>query len=279
VRYRWISGWGERPDVFRPAAAAADVAGTSTFTAALDFFSENGEAEGSPPSRESRALADVLRAAGSAEILVGSSLGGMLALETAAYFPDCVRAVLLVSSATCFTDRAGEAPPWSWWDPHPAENLERFRAQLRRAPFPALVAFGRSCGLSREEARESARWAVGFETRLEAGLEYLLERDLTGDLERVRVPVGVLHGTADRVIPFRPANEARHHPAVSDAVFVDGGPHALAERFPREVAVSLERLRAKTDAVSLNSVIETLRRGRSLSARRIAPRSHGGGPS
>src|SRR6202035_1643255 len=64
--------------------------------------------------------------------------------------------------------------------------------------------------------------------------------DFRADLPKIDVPVLVLHGTADRILPFE-VTAARLPALISDCrlVAVEGGPHNIAWTYPDEVNAAL----------------------------------------
>jgi non-heme chloroperoxidase len=64
--------------------------------------------------------------------------------------------------------------------------------------------------------------------------------DFRADLPKIHVPVLVVHGTADRILPFE-ATAARLPDLIDDLklVPVEGGPHNIAWTHPDEVNVAL----------------------------------------
>ncbi len=64
--------------------------------------------------------------------------------------------------------------------------------------------------------------------------------DFRADLARIDVPTLVIHGDADRIVPF-PASGIRTHKTIQDSrlVIVEGGPHAILWTHPGEVNSAL----------------------------------------
>lgn len=64
--------------------------------------------------------------------------------------------------------------------------------------------------------------------------------DFRADLPKIDVPVLVLHGTADRILPFE-VTAARLPALIADCTLVpvDGGPHNIAWTYPEEVNAAL----------------------------------------
>jgi pimeloyl-ACP methyl ester carboxylesterase len=163
-------------------------------------------------------------------LLLGWSLGGMFALETALSCQEKVEALVLVSS----TARFCEAPGYTCGTPIP-----RVRAMLRgirQHPADVLSAFFRACAkpLPPDEDRirnqTAEGLALGVET-LAAGLEYLLGTDLRSRLGELRVPVLVLHGRGDMIIPWQASGCLGTAIAGSTVMFDEDRGHNLpAER-------------------------------------------------
>jgi pimeloyl-[acyl-carrier protein] methyl ester esterase len=176
-----ISGWAH------PAAALADLA---------EAFSSHFDVSAFPANPS-----DPVEISEPA-ILMGWSLGGMLALETALSCQEKVAALVLVSSTARFCD----APGYPCGTP-----TARVRAMLRgiRAhPADVLSAFLRACAapgpLDDDRSRELTAQALSIGTEvLAAGLEYLLRADLRDRLAELRLPVLVLHGRRDMIIPWQ----------------------------------------------------------------------------
>jgi len=64
--------------------------------------------------------------------------------------------------------------------------------------------------------------------------------DFRADLPKIDVPVLVMHGTADRILPFE-STAARLPPLIADCTLVpvEGGPHNIGWTFPDEVNSAL----------------------------------------
>jgi non-heme chloroperoxidase len=64
--------------------------------------------------------------------------------------------------------------------------------------------------------------------------------DFRADLGRIDVPVLVMHGTEDRILPFQ-STAARLPALIADCTLVpvEGGPHNIGWTFPEEVNSAL----------------------------------------
>ena len=137
-------------------------------------------------------------------LLVGWSLGGMLALQLAHAYPERVAGLALISTTPCFVSRA------DWPHGCDEDTLQSFREaaachipkQLGR--FFALMLQGDALPRSRFNAlareavdRQHPPSALG----LEAGLDLLADLDLRPIVPGIVQPAWVAHGDHDAIIP------------------------------------------------------------------------------
>ena len=176
--------------------------------------------------------ASALAAAPSEFVVVGHSLGALVALEMLALAPTRVRGAVLVSSpARAPTD--GQHAAW--------RDLERqvaaggFAAIAKAQPDLVLGAAHRSDPAKRRVVETMARrlGPDGFSSQLRAQHG---RRDMRGELDQIACPVLVLSGTADAVCP--PDHQAEIAELIPEAqhVTIDGVGHML----PLEDPVSLQ---------------------------------------
>ncbi len=152
------------------------------------------------------------------ELWIGWSLGGLRALALAAECPQGEeqsppgRLVLIASTARFCRD--GE----DWPGTEPAV-LRGLQGRLRRDPAAALAGFHALCAGSETapetvHSRTAASLALGHD-ELTHGLDTLARLDVRPVLAQVRMPVLVLHGGQDRIIP--PATAERLAAMLPDA--------------------------------------------------------------
>jgi len=181
------------------------------------------------------ALADGLRAqSGGPFDLVGHSLGGALALLLAARRHDVVRRLVLVAPAGL-----GAAPvpvvaalalgAWPY-----ALARRRIAGPLAHSALVRRIAFA---GIARDGARvppDAARIALASSagaTRLGWGLASAARADLRNELGMLRVPLGVIWGAHDRVVPVQRAEIVRAaRPDVIVSIVADTAHAPMLER-------------------------------------------------
>lgn len=137
-------------------------------------------------------------------VLVGWSLGGMLALDFTKRFPERVAALALVSTTPGFRQQPG----WEHGcdDQLFAEFEQAAKAQTAKimSRFFALMLHGDD--LARSDYNGLARQGIdrqnpASKAGLEAGLSLLATMDLRSDLATMVLPVLVMHGEQDAVVP------------------------------------------------------------------------------
>jgi len=136
-------------------------------------------------------------------VLVGWSLGGMLALELAQRFPERVAALALVSTTPCFRRRDN-------WQPGCDEQLfAGFEAAVASGSVRLLNRFFtlmlHGAGLSRSDYNTLIKLAVDRKCPasaigLSSGLELLASLDSRQAIADVSVPTLVVHGEQDAIV-------------------------------------------------------------------------------
>ena len=132
-------------------------------------------------------------------LLLGWSLGGLLALGIALQHPGLLAGLVLISSSPAFCQR----PDWS--PAIPAATLEDFAQHLREDPqgtrrrFLALQVLNDPQG--RRALEGLSAWPMPDQTCLADGLGLLRAVDLRAQLTALPMPVRLVHGRQDRIVP------------------------------------------------------------------------------
>jgi pimeloyl-[acyl-carrier protein] methyl ester esterase len=130
-----------------------------------------------------------------ADYIVTGSMGGLLAMELLP--ASCKKLVLISSTAKFCTD---EGYPCGT----PEKMLRRMIKQLKRDPETVLDEFFRNVHFPFRESRQATairRNSPPDLDHLVAGLEYLLDSDIREKVPAIEIPVLLLHGADDRIIP------------------------------------------------------------------------------
>ncbi|HKJ83670.1 MAG TPA: alpha/beta fold hydrolase [Mariprofundaceae bacterium] len=230
-----IHGWGQSAAVWHGQSTVL----SERFMVHAPNLPGHGGAAGLPPERWGESLLETIP---DGAVLVGWSLGGMLAIQLAQAHPERIAGLALVGTTPCFCMRS------DW--PHGCadEVFEGFvqgvEAQSARmmSRFFALMLHGDR--LSRPEYNAVARAAIDrrrppSEQALKDGLTLLDQLDLRATLSAIDAPCLVMHGESDGVVPVAAARYLSER--IDGAAFVsfEQCGHApfltQAERFNREL--------------------------------------------
>ena len=160
-------------------------------------------------------------------VLVGWSLGGMLALQLQRRFPERFPAVVTLASNACFVQRK------DWTAAMPATTWKSFYADFCDQPEQTLKRFALLVTLGSEDARKLARTLTWDKHTIEQRLHLLA---LLGVLDNraflARADAPVLHclGAGDALVPaavaqglqaLAPAARICQHPAAGHALALE----------------------------------------------------------
>lgn len=163
--------------------------------------------------------------------IIGWSLGGMIALEAAAEYPDLFSHVVLISSCAVFCRKSDYE---FGTDPSVVQAMLR---RLETNPEEVLKGF-RSKAFSASSADAVPSAAIGQE-ELRDGLRYLIAADLRPRLQSFPVPLLLIHGVQDRVISWRSAEFVQQLVPGSSLRLIEKGDHAMLMARPREIAAAI----------------------------------------
>lgn len=208
-----ISGWAHGIDAIKPMGDAL----TDLFEVDLLTGSE---------ALKSRHIPE-------ADYIVTGSMGGLLTME---WLPDACKKIVLISSTAKFC--AGEGYPCGT----PERVLKRMILQLKRDPEAVLEEFFRNVHFPFRESRQ----AISLRTNapadlgsLVAGLEYLLRSDVRNKVSDIEIPVLLLHGADDQIIPPAASEWLHEHLPDSRLRLFENGGHALPAHHFAEVMTEI----------------------------------------
>jgi len=166
----------------------------------------------------------------SRQVLGGWSLGGLLARAAVAAGAR-PRALVLISSTARFCRTA------AYSSGVPPSRLRALARNLAQDPDAALRDFFAQCAHPHAEPVEPARLQLAAARRLapytlKEGLRSLAELDLRPALANLPVPVLLLHGANDAVIPAAAARWLQERAPTSQLILHPGAGHDLPLRHP-----------------------------------------------
>jgi pimeloyl-[acyl-carrier protein] methyl ester esterase len=187
-------------------------------------------------SRYALGLYDLLSPFGGRVGVIGWSMGGIVALETARTYPDSLRRLVIVSGTARFSAGNDELPGVS------ASVLRAMVLGLRRMPDNVLAAYNAKVHAPQSGPGDTARAQAGAlldRGELIQGLEYLQRMDLRDGLNRLGLPTLVAHGREDRIVPWQAGEWLSRALAVSQWRCHEGLGHALPIRAPSLLAADV----------------------------------------
>lgn len=176
--------------------------------------------------------------------IAGWSLGGLLAMKTALAAPSHIRGLVLIAATPCF----GQRPHW----PHGvAEPLvAQLARELAGGPeqvlnrFLALEVHGSEHAAAdlRLLKQEAFRHGLPDPQALAAGLELLRNSDLTPELGHLDLPVVLVGGRRDKLVPFDALEATAKLLPDAEVWRIPGAAHAPFLTNPAQVAKSIRSL-------------------------------------
>ena len=182
----------------------------------------------------------LLRAAPPRAHWLGWSLGGVLASLVAGAAPERLLSLTLMASSPLFIEAAD-------WPGVPKSLLVGMAAQLEEDFQATMKRFVGLQTLGQTDARDMARRIkeavsarpLADPKALEGGLSLLLDQDLRSDFERLSLPVAVILGGLDRLVPIAVADRMRLLRSEFDLCILKGAAHLPFWTHRDEVALFL----------------------------------------
>jgi len=194
----FVSGWGQSSQIWHHQSAYF----SKDWQVCTINLPGHGDTPDAPAERWLNELSNALP--DQPCILIGWSLGGMLAIQLAYHWPEKLVGLALVSSTPCFRVKS------DWEQGCSDEQFHAFEQALERDPdkllgqFFTLMLHGDT--ISRERFNTIAEEAVDrkhppLPEALWSGLKLLDTLDLRAQLVDISIPTLVMHGTHDQVAP------------------------------------------------------------------------------
>ncbi|MBL4760520.1 MAG: alpha/beta fold hydrolase [Mariprofundaceae bacterium] len=139
-------------------------------------------------------------------VLVGWSLGGMLSMQLALAYPERIKALALINSTPCFSQKE------DWKHGCTSDVLQGFQQGIEQqagktiSRFFALMFHGEN--MDRKQFNGIAHMAIDRENptstqAMQEGLQLLANLDLRNNLSNITQPTWVAHGEHDAIIPIQ----------------------------------------------------------------------------
>lgn len=160
-------------------------------------------------------------------VVLGWSLGGLVATQLALTVPERLRALITVASSPCFTAN-------DEWPGIKPETLQSFQQQLSQNFQRTVERFLALQTLGSESARADARQLKEIVLSqpmpavevLEGGLEILHYVDLRSALPAINLPFLRLYGSLDGLVPRRIAQQLDDALPASPSIVMEKASHA-----------------------------------------------------
>ena len=194
-----LHGWGLNHAIWQPIAAQL---ANECDVIALDLPGY-GNAVDSPEPYTLDALADQLaQAIPPQSLLLGWSLGGLVATQIALRYPDKVRALALLASSPCFLQQAD----WPGMNPGVMQQFSgalSANLPLTVERFLAIQAMGSATARQDIKQLKQAVLSLPLPTAavLASGLDILATADLRPQLCRLQMPIFFCGGRLDSLVP------------------------------------------------------------------------------
>jgi pimeloyl-[acyl-carrier protein] methyl ester esterase len=188
-----VTGWSYGPESLRHLAQALqETCDVQQFNHAM-LTAKAGTATLFPCSNYARGLITVLDQMPEPCWLIGWSMGGMIALETAIQMPRLVKGLVAVSSTVKFVSDELYASGV------PMMELQSIMRHLKKDHRTTLRRFYTNAAKPHSpDVSFIPEWTDGMQN----GLTYLEKTDLRKAVTQIAVPTLILHGQDDAIVPF-----------------------------------------------------------------------------
>ena len=162
-------------------------------------------------------------------VVIGWSAGGILALEVACENPASLKGLVLIGATAKFC--AGEGHPWGV----AARNVRAMTMEIRKDSRAVLDRFFRDVSWPAVESESyrnekvSAASHMGIQNLVD-GLEYLRKMDLRDRVKTLEIPILIIHGREDRIVPWQAGAWLNRSLPNSRLIIHEGIGHDIAVR-------------------------------------------------
>ena len=219
----FIHGWGIGSYCWQPCLGALS---THFKVHCVDLPGYNGTQESALGFEET--AAHIAAACPPESILCGWSLGSLIAMQAALIKPRHIRSLVLVGATPCFMERS------DWRCAQSQAVLKAFGESVEKDPSATLRRFTALFNQNDNRSREITRSlnqqmqnapAISYHT-LAQGFSWLGEVDLRKEVGAIDVPVCLIHGQNDSLMPTVAVEWLQSHLKEACLHLVAGAAHA-----------------------------------------------------
>lgn len=187
--------------------------------------------ENSGLSCHAKGLKQILEKRDDPSVVIGWSAGGIVALEVACENPELIEGLVLIGATPKFC--SGDGYPWGV----ATRNVRAMILEIRKAPRAILDRFFQDVSwpvVESESCRNkkiNAACDVGIE-HLVHGLHYLQRIDLKDRLKALEIPILIIHGRKDRIVPWQAGKWLNRSLTKSRIIIHEGVGHDIPGQRP-----------------------------------------------
>jgi pimeloyl-[acyl-carrier protein] methyl ester esterase len=238
-----IAGWGHTAQALEPAASVlrrgyeASVTSTHEIASCLNTTrlrsskSAKRDSRMSPYAKGLRSAAAGLGKKASPCVVVGWSAGAIVGLEVTCENPGSLKGLVVIGATPKFCSEEGY--PWGV----ATRNLRAMIMGIRKDPRAVLDRFFQDVTWPAVESESCRKEKVneahhmGIE-HLVHGLEYLRKMDLRDRLKGIEIPILIIHGREDRIVPWQAGAWLNRSLPDSRIIIHEGVGHDIPGRQP-----------------------------------------------
>ncbi|HID09158.1 TPA: alpha/beta hydrolase [Candidatus Micrarchaeota archaeon] len=214
-RVMLIHGWGVTKEYWYPQYPLSEA-----FYLVIPDLRGYGDSEATPPFKFGRMVVDLLDPARKEDVrfIVGHSMGGALAQQLAANFPDRFEGVVLAATFARFGG------------PFPAKFFERAVPLIGKIDLRSFARFVSGLAYNVDKRTRLFFYRLYVKARKEVLLENakeILQYDGTWNLPSIEAPVLIVHGDHDPVLPPNHADYLADHIGDAHVVIVREAGHEV----------------------------------------------------
>ena len=200
-----VSGWSAPAEIMAPLANAIAQPKHIQHTSVSDLLA-NSDHETNMPAPYAKTLSNLINTNEPPATIIAWSMGGIVTLEAAINTTLNVDQIILISSTTRFCSASDYSPGTA------PVKIRAMQAALMINPQKTFQAFltdsAHPHNTTKDIIDKRLNTALAFgKKNLSHGLKYLRKTDLRHTAKNISIPILVLHGRQDKIIPYQAAEQ------------------------------------------------------------------------